>query len=64
MSTERPRSAERPERASGFPDAALANLHRIYRGDLGSLQVAIARATGDERERLRAVLANLRSEKR
>jgi hypothetical protein len=52
------------DRPSGFPDAAFAHLHSLYRKDIPSLQVAIASATGEHRERLRTVLANLRSEQR
>ena len=64
MSTPDQRSSEPEDRPSGFPDAAFAHLHSLYRKDLGSLQVAIANATGDQRLRLQTVLANLRSEKR
>ena len=52
------------EHPSGLPDAAMANLHRIYRGDLGTLQVAIAHSSGEHRRRLETVLANLRGEQR
>lgn len=57
-------SDQADERVSGFADAALAHLHRIYRGDTASLQVAIESSTGEQRRRLQHVLANLRSEQR
>ncbi len=57
-------SDDSAERASAAADAAFAHLHSLYRNDLGTLQVAIANATGDQRERLQRVLANLRSQKR
>lgn len=60
-----PPSADRSDdRRSSFSDAALAHVHGLYRNDLGSLQVAIANSSGEERRRLQMVLANLRSEKR
>lgn len=58
------RQTPHDDRRSGFPDAALAHLHSLYRKDLPSLEVAILSATGENRERLRMVMANLRSEQR
>jgi len=52
------------DHSSGFLDAAFAYLHVLYRKDIASLEVAIASATGKHRERLRVVLANVRSEQR
>jgi hypothetical protein len=52
------------ERREAAQAACLAHLHALYRNDLPTLQAAIAGATGEHRERLQRVLANLRNEKR
>jgi hypothetical protein len=48
----------------GAEAGMLMHLHKLYRGDVGTLQAAIATATGKHRDTLMIVLANLRSEQR
>lgn len=64
MSTLDQQAATNDDHREGADAATLANLHRIYRGDLATLQVAIASAKGEHRERLRTVLANLSAERK
>jgi hypothetical protein len=63
MSTIDQPSATNDDRREASEAATLAYLHGIYRGDLGTLQVAIASAQGEQLARLRTVFANLTAEK-
>lgn len=52
------------DRREGAEAGRLMHLHGLYRGDIGTLEAAIATATGEHRRVLMIVLSNLRSEQR